>query len=140
MGKASRTAGSEMTETGNDQATQADSGAAAKSPEEVRSDIEQTREELGDTVEALAAKTDVKAQAQTRLASAKQEIADSVAQVKETVAGKKDDFTEKAKQASPESATAGAQQLGVTVRERPLPFAAAGAFCLGLAIGWLLRR
>ncbi len=100
-----------------------------KSPEEIRSEIEQTRDELGDTVEALAAKTDVKSQAQDRIAAAR-----------ETVTGKKDDFVAKARQATPESASAGAQQLSSTVQEKPLPFAAAGAFAGGLLIGWLLGR
>lgn len=111
-----------------DQAAQA-AESEPKSPEEIRSEIEQTREELGDTVEALAAKTDVKAQAHDRIAAAK-----------ETVTEKKDDFVAKAKGATPESASAGAHQLGSTVQEKPLPFATAGAFAAGLAVGFLLGR
>ena len=127
------------------ESTQDDQIAAApesepKSPEEIRAEIEQTREELGDTVEALAGKTDVKAQAQARFGTAKQTVADNVAQAKQTLTGKKDELTAKAKEATPESASTGAQQLGTTVQENPLPFAAAGAFLGGMMIGWLIGR
>ena len=46
----------------------------------------------------------------------------------------------KAKQATPESASAGADQLASTVQDKPLPFAVGAAFVIGLAIGWLLGR
>jgi ElaB/YqjD/DUF883 family membrane-anchored ribosome-binding protein len=100
-----------------------------KSPEEIRVDIEQTREELGDTVEALAAKTDVKGQAKERIAS-----------LKDTAQTKKDEFASRAKETTPDSAAAGAQQIKSTVTNRPVPFAALGAFAFGLLVGWLLGR
>jgi ElaB/YqjD/DUF883 family membrane-anchored ribosome-binding protein len=109
-------------ETGNG----ADTGET-KSPEQIRADIEQTREELGDTVEALAEKTDVKSQAKSRIAA-----------VKESAQTKRDEYTAKARQAAPESASAGADQLAATVQEKPLPFAVGVAFVIGLAIGRLL--
>jgi ElaB/YqjD/DUF883 family membrane-anchored ribosome-binding protein len=102
---------------------------AQKTPEEIRQDIEQTREQLGDTVEALAEKTDVKAQAKHRVSA-----------VKETVQGKKDEYISMAKAGAPESAGAGAQQVASTVQRRPLPFAAAGAFAVGVLVGRLLGR
>lgn len=79
-------------ETGRD----ADAAGEAKSPGQIRVEIEQTREELGDTVEALAEKTDVKAQANSRIAA-----------VKDTTQTKRDLYAAKAKQAAPESASAG---------------------------------
>jgi ElaB/YqjD/DUF883 family membrane-anchored ribosome-binding protein len=100
-----------------------------KTPEEVRADIERTREELGDTVEALAAKTDVKAQAKDR-----------ITQVKETAQQKKDEFAARAREAAPDSAGAGADQIVSTVRSRPVPFSAVGAFAAGVLVGWLLSR
>jgi ElaB/YqjD/DUF883 family membrane-anchored ribosome-binding protein len=100
-----------------------------KAPEEVRADIERTREELGDTVEALAAKTDVKAQAKDR-----------IAQVKETAQQKKDEFAARAREAAPDSAAAGADQIVSTVRSRPVPFSAVGAFAAGVLVGRLLSR
>lgn len=100
-----------------------------KSPEEIRADIEQTREDLGDTVEALAEKADVKAQAKQRLAG-----------VKGTVQAKKDELTSKAKDATPDSAGAGAQQVASTVKRQPAPFVGAGAFAAGVLTGWLLGR
>jgi hypothetical protein len=43
-----------------------DGQAPARSPEEIRADIERTRRELGDTVEAVVEKADLKAQAKAR--------------------------------------------------------------------------
>jgi hypothetical protein len=106
-----------------------DRSDALKNPEELRQDIEQTREKLGDTVEALAEKTDVKAQAKDRVAA-----------VKETGQRKKTEFVAKAKEAAPESAGAGAQQVASTMQRKPLPFAAAGAFAVGVLVGRLLGR
>jgi hypothetical protein len=104
-------------------------GGETKSPEQIRAEIEQTREELGDTVEALAAKTDVKGQAKSRIAAAK-----------DTAQSKRNEYITKAKQAAPDSASAGADQLAATVKDKPLPFAVAAAILIALAIGWQLRR
>jgi len=100
-----------------------------KTPEEIRADIEQTREDLGDTVEALAAKTDVKAQAKDR-----------IARVKETAQHKKDGFAARARDATPDSAGAGAERIVSTVKSRPVPFSALGAFAAGVLVGRLLSR
>jgi hypothetical protein len=104
-------------------------GDEPRSAEEIRADIEQTRGNLGDTVEALAEKTDVKAQARDRVTA-----------VKETVSSKAGDMVSRAREAAPESAGGGAQQVTATVQRQPLPFAVAGAFAGGLLIGWLLGR
>lgn len=104
-------------------------GEEQRTPEEIRREIDHTREELGDTVEALAAKTDVKAQVKER--------AD---EIKSDAAQRKDELLSKAKEAVPESAGAGAHQVADTVKRRPVPFSAAGAFAAGLLVGWLLRR
>jgi ElaB/YqjD/DUF883 family membrane-anchored ribosome-binding protein len=101
----------------------------AKSPEQIRADIEQTRARLGDTVEALAEKTDVKAQAKNRISAAK-----------ETARTARDEYAAKARQAAPASASAGADQLATTIKAKPLPFAVVLAFVLGLVIGRLLAR
>lgn len=106
-----------------------DVGGGEKTPQELRQDIEQTREELGDTVEALAEKTDVKAQAKDRIAA-----------VKSTAQQKKDELIAKAKAASPDSASAGAQQVASTVQRKPVPFTAGGAFAAGALVGWLMGR
>lgn len=106
-----------------------EAGGQQKSPEELRHEIDLTREELGDTVEAMAEKTDVKAQAKKRVSA-----------VKQTAQQKKDEFVSKARQATPESASAGAQQLASTVQRKPLPFAAGGAFAAGVLLGWLVGR
>jgi ElaB/YqjD/DUF883 family membrane-anchored ribosome-binding protein len=100
-----------------------------RSPEKIRHEIDQTREELGDTVEALAAKTDVKAQ-----------VKDRVEEIRSDAEQRKEELLTKAKEAVPESAGAGAQQVAETVKAKPVPFSAAGAFAAGLLVGWLLRR
>jgi ElaB/YqjD/DUF883 family membrane-anchored ribosome-binding protein len=48
-------------------AVPAENREEAKTPAEIRAEIDQTREDLGDTVEALAEKTDVKAQAKAKV-------------------------------------------------------------------------
>jgi ElaB/YqjD/DUF883 family membrane-anchored ribosome-binding protein len=100
-----------------------------RSPEEIRRDIEETREELGDTAEALAQKADVKGQAKAKFEGIKQSAQD-----------KTQEFTSKAKEASPDSAGAGAEQVASVARENPVPLAVAGAFAAGLLVGWILKR
>jgi chromosome segregation ATPase len=107
----------------------ADAAGEAKSPEQIRAEIEQTRQRLGDTVEALAEKTDVKSQAKSRISAAK-----------DAAQSKRDEYVDKAKQATPRSASEGAGQLTATVKQKPLPFAASAAFVIGFGIGWLLRH
>ena len=109
-------------------------------PEEIRAQIERTQQELGDTVEALADKTDVKAQAAARVDAAKESIAGAVHGARESLAETRDEVTSTIKQATPESAGAGAQQMSAAVQERPLPFATAGAFAAGVLVGWLIAR
>jgi ElaB/YqjD/DUF883 family membrane-anchored ribosome-binding protein len=119
----------QATSEGGSTVSAASKESQQKSPEEIRADIEQTREELGDTVEALAYKTDVKGQAKERIAS-----------IKDTAQHKKDEFASRAREATPDSAGAGAQQVASTVRRQPVPFTAAGAFAAGVLVGWLLGR
>lgn len=107
----------------------ADAVGEPKSPEEIRAGIEQTREQLGDTVEALAEKADVKSQAKSRISAAK-----------DAAQSKRDEYVDRAKQAAPQSASDGADQLTATVKEKPVPFAVSAAFVIGVMIGWLLRR
>lgn len=107
-----------------------------RSAEEIRADIEQTREQLGETVEALAEKTDVKAQARNRVEAAKETVVQNLGAAR----GKADEFASKAKEATPDSAGAGMQQVTATVQAKPLPYAMAGAFLAGVIVGWLLGR
>ena len=100
-----------------------------RTPEEIEADIEATREELGDTVEALAAKTDVKARAKAK-----------VEETKETISEKVSGLGDSAKQATPESASAGAQQAATVVKENPEYAALAGAFVAGLIAGIIISR
>jgi ElaB/YqjD/DUF883 family membrane-anchored ribosome-binding protein len=108
--------------SGNSESTQ-------KTPEELREEIEQTRQELGDTVEALAEKTDVKAQAKQRVNS-----------LKDSALHKKDEFASRAKEATPESASSGAQQVVSTIKRDPVPFTGVAVFAAGLLVGWLIGR
>jgi ElaB/YqjD/DUF883 family membrane-anchored ribosome-binding protein len=96
-----------------------------KSPDEIRQEIEETREELGDTVEALAAKTDVKAQVSDRVQEIRHEAAERIDKVKEAV---------------PDAASEGAQQVADSVKRKPIPYSAGGAFAAGFLFGWVLGR
>jgi hypothetical protein len=100
-----------------------------RTPEQIEAEIEQTRARLGDTVEALAAKTDVKAQAAERVGAAK-----------ESMKHKTEGFVAKAREVTPDSAGAAAQQAALTVQRRPLPFSALGGFVAGMLVGWRLAR
>jgi hypothetical protein len=113
----------ELTEAGPPAARQ-------RTPEEIRRDIERARLELGETAAALAEKTDVKAQARAK-----------VEELKRTLQARGERLVGPARgEGANGGAAAAANQLVVAARENPLPFAAAGAFAAGLAIGWLMRR
>ena len=102
--------------------------ARERTPEEIEADIERTREELGDTVEALAAKTDVKGRAKAK-----------AAETKEAVTEKLHSVGDSAREATPDSAQAGAQQAAQAVKENPEYAALAGAFVAGVVAGWIAR-
>lgn len=119
----------EATSAGRPTVSAASGESQQKSPEEIRAEIEHTREELGDTVEALAEKADVKGQAKDRIAS-----------IKDNAQHKKAEFASRAREATPESAGAGAQQVTSTIRRQPVPFTAAAAFAAGVLAGRLIGR
>ncbi|MGH3261312.1 MAG: DUF3618 domain-containing protein [Trebonia sp.] len=100
-----------------------------RTADELTAEIALTREQLGETVQALAAKTDVKARAQDRIETVRHELA-----------GRTGSLVATARQVTPTSAAAGGRQLSSTARAKPLPFAAAAAFAIGLAIGLVLRH
>jgi hypothetical protein len=89
-----------------------------RDPEQIKDEIEETREELGDTVAAVTEKADVKKQA----------------------TAKKDAFVAKAKELTPESAEAGADQAREFAQQNPVPLGLGAAFALGLLVGSRLRR
>ena len=121
-------------------------GEAKTDPEALRRDIEQTREDLGDTVEALSEKADVKGQAQAKLEERKQALRQKQAQAKEQVSQKQAQAREQVSQlrerlssATPEDVKSAATQGATMAQERPIP-AIAGAFALGFAIAWMIKR
>jgi ElaB/YqjD/DUF883 family membrane-anchored ribosome-binding protein len=85
----------------------------AKSPEEIRADIDQTRIELGDTVEALGRKTDVKSQAREKVDEIKQRVSS----------------------ATPTSA----HEAGAVAKRNPLPLAIGAAVAMGFLIGRITK-
>jgi hypothetical protein len=90
------------------------------------------RRRRAEPVDALAQKADVKGL-----------VSEGISQVKDTVAHGKDrvaDVAEGVKQATPESAGAGAQLVAASAKRKPVPFAAAGALAVGVLLGWLLGR
>ena len=100
-----------------------------RNPEELRDEIDETREQLGGTVEALAGKADVKGQAKAKVDSARH-----------SAQQKAEEIARKAKEATPDSAGAGAQQVAGAAQENPVPIAIAGAFVAGVLVGWILSR
>lgn len=97
-------------------AVPAENREEAKTPAEIRGEIDQTREELGDTAEALAEKTDVKAQAKAK-----------VDEVKSQAKAKVEEIKAKAAEAAPESPQEGVQQAQALAKQNPRPLAIAGA-------------
>lgn len=92
---------------------------------QVEREIEATRQELGETVAALAGKADVKAQVQEK---------------KQEVKARAQGMLGKAADASPDGVASTARQASSKARGKPLPFAVAGAFALGLLVGRRRRR
>jgi ElaB/YqjD/DUF883 family membrane-anchored ribosome-binding protein len=110
-------------------AAPAENREEAKTPAEIRAEIDQTREDLGDTVEALAEKTDVKAQAKAKVDDVKSQAKAKVEEVKA-----------KAAEAAPESPQEGVQQAQTLVKQNPKPAAIAGAALVLFVLWRLLRR
>jgi ElaB/YqjD/DUF883 family membrane-anchored ribosome-binding protein len=103
----------------------------ARTPEQIRADIEHTREELADTAAALAEKADVKARAH-----------DKVEETKARITGKVDEARAKAADATPQSVASGAQSAAGSVagaaRERPIPATLIASFAAGVLVGWVI--
>lgn len=109
----------------------------ARSPEEIRADIEETREELGDTVEALAEKADVKGQARAKADEMKGEARSKVESVKESFSSS---GREGADGGSADQSAPGVEQLKAKAGENPVQSAAIAAFVAGLLVGVILGR
>jgi Protein of unknown function (DUF3618) len=99
-----------------------------RSPEQIRADIEQTREQLGETVEELAGKPTSGPKPRAASPPPRTPRRPNATNLAKT------------KQAAPDSASAGADQVTAAVKEKSLAFAVGAAFVIALAIGWLLRR
>ena len=128
MGEDERQAGTPVgaTRAGNEAPGEA---AGPREPEQIRREIEETREELGETVAAVAQKADVKAQAKAK-----------VDDVKQRVTGKKDEFTQKAKDASPESGGQAAEQAKSFASENRTALIIAGVTVAGFVLGRITSR
>lgn len=111
MGEAERTEGAAMSSASQQ------TGEQARSPEEIRADIEETREQVGETVEALAVKTDVKTQVRERV---------------DTVKG---NLRAKMQASTPASAQDGGRQVATKVRENPAALVAGGAVLVAFLLG-----
>jgi Protein of unknown function (DUF3618) len=114
---------------GQDPSTDGAPVTQTREPEEIRADIQLTREQLGETVATLAQKADVKAHARHK-----------VDETKATVSHKKDEVIGKTREFSPQTAVSLASRCAAQARQRPLPFAAVGAFAAGLLLGRTIPR
>ena len=131
--------------------TEKDPEETGKSPEEIEAEIEDTRSELGDTVADIADKADVKKQASRKADELKEKAAATAKQVKETAAEQVESIKAASSAAlDPEGGTGGDIGSGPTGDVRNSPgivdggpdktamIASAGAFMVGLALGWAL--
>ena len=100
----------------------------ARTPEQIRADIENTREDLADTAAALAQKADVKGRARDRVDEIKSDI-------KSTIKDKTPDIDTSEGPAA--TVSGAATSAGTAVRSNPVPAAAAAAAVLGFALGYL---
>jgi ElaB/YqjD/DUF883 family membrane-anchored ribosome-binding protein len=101
----------------------------AQDPSEVRQAIEQDRLELADTVQALAQKADVK-----------QRVRETVSKNTDQLQNRASDIMSKVRGVTPEQVQSGFGTAADSVRQRPFPFAVAGAFLFGLLLGRRLGR
>ena len=112
---------------------------AARTPEEIRRDIEHTREELADTAAALAEKADVRARAHEKLDEAKSRITGKVATAKAKVTAGAGTAGGTAVEATPSPVTDRVQDaagsVAAGVRANPLPPALIAGFVAGVLIG-----
>jgi hypothetical protein len=107
----------------------------ARTPEQVREEIERTRAELGDTVAELAAKTDVKAQAHRAVDNAKATVTGKAREVKSSAEAKKVELTAAAREAAPPSAEVARRRLISQAQRHRLALVALVALGAGLLIG-----
>jgi hypothetical protein len=107
--------------------------------EQIKEEIEETREELGDTVAAVTEKADVKKQAKAKASDAKQTAGAKADAAKQKATAKKDAFVAKAKQVTPESVEASADQARHFAQQNPVPIGLGAAFAAGLVAGWMVR-
>lgn len=108
----------------------------ARTPEEIRSDIDQTREELGETVAAVADKADLKKQAKAKADELKAQAGDKAEQAK----AKAQELGDKAREAVPDSAGEGVQQAKQFAQANPVSLKIGGAFIAGFVLGRILSR
>lgn len=110
---------------------------AARTPAEIRADIEHTREELADTAAALAEKADVKARAHEKVEETKARFSHKVEETKAKVTGTVGDAT-------PESVATGGRQAAGTAttkaKENPIPVSLVAGFAAGIVVGWIVWR
>ncbi|MBV9816815.1 MAG: DUF3618 domain-containing protein [Solirubrobacterales bacterium] len=110
-------------------------GEGARSPEQIRAEIEQTREELGDTVAALAEKTDVRAQAQRAAQNARATTAAKLDELKRSVTSSRDDLGTSARNAAPGSAGEAGRRLAGLARRYRVGLLVVGALVVGIVVG-----
>ncbi|HEY6760598.1 MAG TPA: DUF3618 domain-containing protein [Baekduia sp.] len=114
----------------------------ARTPEQIRADIEHTREELADTAAALAEKADVKARAHDKVEETKARITGKVDEARAKVTGTADTAKAKAADATPQSVASGAQSAAESVagaaQARPIPTTLIASFAAGVVVGWII--
>ena len=137
------------TDSTRERGAQAQDHDDARTPQEIRADIDQTREDLGDTVEALAAKTDVAGQAKAKVTNVKSNAQAKVSEVTSTAKARVEAVKGKLGHAGSEGGAYGpattpgasdraaqtAQKAATVVKENPTGFAIGTALVVGYMVG-----
>jgi ElaB/YqjD/DUF883 family membrane-anchored ribosome-binding protein len=107
------------------------SNGPARTPADIRREIEHTREDLAETAAAIAERADVKARAHEK-----------IEETKARLTGKVDEVRAKATGAAPSSVANGAQSAAGTVadgaRSNPAAVMLLAGFTAGVLVGWFI--
>ncbi len=96
----------------------------AQDPSEVRGAIEQDRQELAETIQALTEKADVR-----------QRVRVTVSRNAEQLQRQANELVSNVRGVTPQQVQSGLGSAAGSIRQRPVPFAVAAAFLVGLLMG-----
>jgi hypothetical protein len=118
------------------------SDGPARTPADIRREIEHTREDLAETAAAIAERADVKARAHEKIEETKARVTGKVDEARAKLTGTAGAAREKAAGATPSSVANGAQSAAGTVadgaRSNPAAVTVLAGFTAGVLVGWFI--